>query len=77
MAINTSKDVVSRRPCTEVLTDTIVAPEAKYTSDDKLTLESALKKLRPEYREVVYLYYQLDLPVKTVSAPCLTEMRIQ
>ncbi len=65
---------VTRNKCKDVLknfwrsrVDFIPVPERAADEDDGLDLSPYIMKLSPKYREVLYLYYYEEYPIKEMS----------
>ena len=68
VTINAAKDLLGKKVYTEEITDRMEAPEPGCTTEEKMDLQKAIDRLRPEYREVICLYYLQGLSVKTIGA---------
>ena len=69
VTINAAKSILMKRQPTEELTEREIAASVTESAvEERLDLRAALERLKPEYREVICLYYIEDLPVKTIAA---------
>lgn len=68
VAINCAKDVLMGQPKTSEM---VVEPGTEEKGYDQVEtaadLSAALERMRPEYKEVICLYYLQELPVKTIA----------
>ena len=67
VTINAAKNILSKRTYTVETMDRVRTPEAGSAVEERMDLEKAIERLRPEYREVICLYYLQGLPVKTIG----------
>ena len=67
VTINCAKDFLAQRSQTQQLKEEITPDHAQPKSDDYMDLHAAIEQLRPEYREVIKLYYLDDLSVKQIA----------
>ena len=67
VTINAAKDLLSKKTYTEEITDRMETPESGCTTEERLDLQEAIDRLRPEYREVICLYYLQGLSIKTIG----------
>ena len=70
VTINCAKDCVMQRSQWAQIHEETVADEESHDSQDSDTymdLYAAIERLRPEYREVIKLYYLDDLSVKQIA----------
>ena len=70
VTINCAKDCVMQRSQWAQIHEETVADEESQDSQDSDTymdLYAAIERLRPEYREVIKLYYLDDLSVKQIA----------
>ena len=68
VTINEAKSVLMKRPTTQELTEREAAETPESSAEERLDLRSAIERLKPEYREVICLYYLQELPVQTIAA---------
>lgn len=68
VTINTAKGFLAKKTCTEELTDRMITDSPGADTEAQMDLREAIGRLRPEYREVICLYYLQGLPVKTIGA---------
>ena len=66
VTINCAKDLLEQRP-QQQLREEILADRTMPDRDTYIDLHEAIEGLRPEYREVIKLYYLDDLSVKEIS----------
>ena len=69
VTINAAKQLLGEREFHEEITDYLeeaAAPQG-LGPETRMDLRDAIEKLRPEYKEVICLYYLQDLPVKTIA----------
>ena len=67
MTINCAKDCLEKRSQWQKLTEETVPDPAVSHVDTYIDLHTAIEQLRPEYREVIKLYYPDDLSVKQIA----------
>ena len=67
VTINCAKDLLEQQSRLQPLREEWVADQASATADAYMDLHAAIEKLRPEYREVIKLFYLDDLPVKQIA----------
>ena len=67
VTINTAKSFLAKATYTEELTDRIEVQESSCTPEERMDLKAAIDRLRPEYREVICLYYLQGLSVKVIG----------
>ena len=67
VTINCAKDFLKERSQMVQLCEDAVADRNGVGADAYLDLYDAIEQLRPEYREVIKLYYLDDLPVKLIA----------
>lgn len=53
---------------TEAEENTLPADSGGFRSEETLTVLAAMQKLRPEYRNVIYLYYYEEYSIKEIAA---------
>ena len=69
VTINCSKELLSGRTYNEELDDRMAEQSApEKPREEIMDLRAAIERLRPEYREVICLYYLQELPVKEIAA---------
>ena len=66
VTINCAKDLLEQRP-QQQLQEEILPDRSMPDRDTYIDLHQAIEGLRPEYREVIKLYYLDDLSVKEIS----------
>ena len=67
VTINCAKDFLEQRSHMQPLYEERVVEAAAPDTDTYMDLHAAIEQLRPEYREVVKLYYLDDLSVKQIA----------
>ena len=67
VTINCAKDLLEQRPQQQQLQEEILPDRSMPDRDTYIDLHQAIEGLRPEYREVIKLYYLDDLSVKEIS----------
>jgi RNA polymerase sigma-70 factor (ECF subfamily) len=67
VTINCAKDFLEQRSQLQQLHEETLSDTAAPDTDTYLDLYTAIEKLRPEYREVIKLYYLDDLSVKQIA----------
>ena len=67
VTINCAKDFLAQRSQLQQLHEETLSDEAAADADTYLDLHAAIEQLRPEYREVIKLYYLDDLSVKQIA----------
>ena len=67
VTINCAKDCLEKRSQWQKLTEETVPDPAASHVDTYIDLHTAIEQLRPEYREVIKLYYLDDLSVKQIA----------
>ncbi len=67
VTINCAKDLLERRPQLQQLQEEIQPDQTTPDADTYIDLHDAIERLRPEYREVIKLYYLDDLSVKEIA----------
>ena len=67
VTINCAKDFLEQRTQQCPLNEEILADETRTDSDAYMDLHAAIERLRPEYKEVIKLYYLDDLSVKQIA----------
>ena len=68
VTINAAKKLLGRRTYPEEVDERVAEPAADESREELLDLRQAVERLKPEYREVICLYYLQDLPVKMIAA---------
>ena len=68
VTINAAKELLRRRTYPEEVDERVAEPAADESREELLDLRQAVERLKPEYREVICLYYLQDLPVKMIAA---------
>ena len=66
VTINCAKDFLEQRSRLQQLHEETLADRAVNT-DTYIDLYTAIEQLRPEYRDVIKLFYLEDLPVKQIA----------
>ena len=64
VTINCAKDLLAQRAQLQQLHEETLPDETARDTDTYMDLHKAIEGLRPEYREVIKLYYLEDLSVK-------------
>jgi RNA polymerase sigma-70 factor (ECF subfamily) len=67
VTINCAKDFLSQRSQWQQLQEGMVSDQTKPNTDTYLDLYAAIEQLKPEYREVIKLFYLDDLTVKQIA----------
>jgi RNA polymerase sigma-70 factor (ECF subfamily) len=67
VTINCAKDFLEQRYQGQELHEEMVADHTTADTDTYIDLRNAIEQLRPEYREVIKLYYLDDLSVKQIA----------
>ena len=67
VTINCAKDFLEQRSRMQPLYEERVVEAAAPDTDTYMDLHAAIEQLRPEYREVIKLYYLDDLSVKQIA----------
>ena len=67
VTINCAKDLLVQRAQLQQLHEETLADQTARDSDTYMDLYKAIEGLRPEYREVIKLYYLDDLSVKEIA----------
>ncbi len=67
VTINCAKDFLSQRSQWQQLQEGMVGEQTKPNTDTYLDLYAAIEQLKPEYREVIKLFYLDDLTVKQIA----------
>ena len=68
VAINCAKDqMLERQQCCELEADPGSVEQGFTKTEEAADLRSALEQLKPEYREVICLFYLQDLSVKMIA----------
>ena len=67
VTINCAKDLLEQRPQQQQLQEEILPDRSMPDRDTYIDLHHAIEGLRPEYREVIKLYYLDDLSVREIS----------
>ena len=67
VTINCAKDFLAQRSQTQQLHEETLPDRTAFDSDTYMDLYAAIEKLRPEYREVIKLFYLDDLSVKQIA----------
>ena len=67
VTINCAKDFLEQRSPMQPLYEERVVEAAAPDTDTYMDLHAAIEQLRPEYREVIKLYYLDDLSVKQIA----------
>ena len=67
VTINCAKDFLEQHSCTQPIYEERVFYGTAPDTDTYMDLYSAVEQLRPEYREVIKLYYLDDLSVKQIA----------
>ena len=67
VTINCAKDLLEQRSQLQQIHEETVPDQAIPDTDTYMDLHAAIEQLRPEYREVIKLYYLDDLPVKQIA----------
>ena len=67
VTINCAKDLLEQRSQLQQIHEETVPDQAIPDTDTYMDLHAAIEQLRPEYREVIKLYYLDDLSVKQIA----------
>ena len=67
VTINCAKDFLEQRSQMQQLHEETLSDTATPNTDTYMDLHAAIEQLRPEYREVIKLYYLDDLSVKEIA----------
>ena len=67
VTINCAKDFLMQRAQMQELNEETLADQTASTEDTYIDLHRAIEQLRPDYREVIKLYYLDDLSVKQIA----------
>ena len=67
VTINCAKDFLEQRSQQQQLHEETVADRHESNTDTYMDLHAAIEQLRPEYREVIKLFYLEDLSVKQIA----------
>lgn len=67
VTINCAKDFLEQRSQLVQLHEETLSDSATPDTDTYMDLHAAIEQLRPEYREVIKLYYLDDLSVKQIA----------
>ena len=67
VTINCAKDLLSQRAQLQQLHEETLPDQTAIDTDTYMDLHNAIEALRPEYREVIKLYYLDDLSVKEIA----------
>ena len=67
VTINCAKDFLAQRAQLQQLHEKTLSDPTARDADTYLDLYKAIEQLRPEYREVIKLYYLDDLSVKEIA----------
>ena len=67
VTINCAKDILMHNAQLQQLHEETLADQTAPDTDTYLDLHKAIEQLRPEYREVIQLYYLDDLSVKEIA----------
>lgn len=67
VTINCAKDFLAQRAQSQQLCEETLSDQTARDSDTYLDLYDAIEQLRPEYREIIKLYYLDDLSVKEIA----------
>lgn len=67
VTINCAKDCLMQRSQWAQIHEETVADEESPDTDTYMDLYAAIEQLRPEYREVIKLYYLDDIPIKQIA----------
>ena len=67
VTINCAKDFLAQRAQSQQLCEETLSDQTARDADTYLDLYDAIERLRPEYREIIKLYYLDDLPVKEIA----------
>ena len=67
VTINCAKDLLMQRAQMQQLHEETLPDQTTRDTDTYMDLHNAIEQLRPEYREVIKLYYLDDLSVKDIA----------
>ena len=67
VTINCAKDFLVKHSQWQQIHEETIADQASSNTDTYIDLHTAIEQLRPEYREVIKLYYLDDLSVKQIA----------
>ena len=67
VTINCAKDFLGQRAQMQQLHEEILPDPTAPDTDTYMDLHKAIEQLRPEYREIIKLYYLDDLSVKEIA----------
>ena len=67
VTINCAKDLLAQRAQLQQLHEETIPDQTACDADTYMDLYKAIEQLRPEYREVIKLYYLDDLSVKEIA----------
>lgn len=67
VTINCAKDFLMQRAQLQQLHEETLPDQAAHDADTYMDLYNAIERLRPEYREVIKLYYLDDLSIKEIA----------
>ena len=67
VTINCAKDFLAQRSRLQQLNEETMPDPVESNIDTYMDLHAAIEQLRPDYREVIKLYYLDDLSVKQIS----------
>ena len=67
VTINCAKDLLAQRAQLQQLHEETIPDQTARDADTYMDLHKAIEQLRPEYREVIKLYYLDDLSVKEIA----------
>lgn len=67
VTINCAKDLLVQRTQLQQLCEEALSDQTAHNADTYMDLHTAIEQLRPEYREVIKLYYLDDLSVKQIA----------
>ena len=67
VTINCAKDLLGKNSQLQQLHEETLSDPTAPDVDTYMDLHNAIEQLRPEYREVIKLYYLDDLPVKQIA----------
>ena len=67
VTINCAKDFLEQRSNLQQIHEETIPDQASPETDTYMDLYAAIEQLRPDYREVIKLYYLDDLSVKQIA----------
>lgn len=67
VTINCAKDLLAQRAQLQQLHEETLPDQSARDIDTYMDLHEAIEQLRPEYREIIKLYYLDDLSVKEIA----------